>query len=143
MPLESFKIINLIIFLFLYCIQTMPTQENNVQQLPIANESSTISTVPPTVTNQPVALLVYPNADGENVPVSPEHVFVLPNCNLRVEVNSSTHAATGQNKPPLLMSSTTYTGGAKVPLPSLRGLECLNGVGKIWIYQKVELFQSK
>ncbi|KAM7539134.1 hypothetical protein Aperf_G00000050792 [Anoplocephala perfoliata] len=121
----------------------MPTQGNNDQSRPITQEPSMIHAAPVPVTKQPIALLVYPNTADENIPVSPQHIFILPSCNLLLEGNRSPPVATGQNRPPVLMSSVNHIGITEVLPPSLKGLECLNGVGKLWIYQKVELFESE
>ncbi|VDN96471.1 unnamed protein product [Rodentolepis nana] len=109
-----------------------------VQQMPLTHEPSATDNSPLITNTQPVALLVSSNS------APPKQVTVPPNCYLVMEKNGSMQQPINQNRASNLSTSENYyDDGFKTRRNSRLGLECLDGVEKIWIHQKVELFESK
>ncbi|KAM3176418.1 hypothetical protein ACTXT7_006541 [Hymenolepis weldensis] len=115
----------------------IPMYPNDVAALPLTHESSAINANPLTTNTQPVALLVPSIENGGSD-------LVPPNCYLVMDGNGPTPLPASQKEPSNLMLPLSYNcGGSKTPRISTMGLECLDGVEKIWIHQKLELFESK
>lgn len=92
---------------------------------------------------QPVALLVS-GANGGSYSSPPKQITVPSNVYLVMDGKGSTQPQINTNQTPVMKQPSDYYGDAqKIPRINFNGLDILTGIDKLWIHQKIEIFESK